>query len=110
MRAVMIGYPMYTAEYVCSTRLNSPHSSHKRQPIPRLLKSKLIIKTIHIRFLIKPTNMLATTTYSSNVKIIINRLNPFKPGITNVNDIPEKNRIVEMANIKNVLGNSSTIL
>jgi len=48
--------------------------------------------------------------YINNVIIIKTKLNPFNPGITNVNDIPEKNRIVIIANIKNALGDLPTRL
>lgn len=40
--------------------------------------------------------------YIDNVKTTLNKLNPFSPGITKVNDIPEKKRMVIVANIKNV--------
>lgn len=46
--------------------------------------------------------MFAAMKYIKNVKTKKNKLNPFSPGITNVNDIPEKKRMIIVANIKNI--------
>lgn len=58
------------------------------------------VKTNHILSLNKPTNMLAAMKYISNVKTTKNKLNPFSPGITKVNDIPEKKRMFKVDNIR----------
>lgn len=54
--------------------------------------------------------MIATIEYINSVKIIKNRSNPFNPGITNVNEIPEKKRIMIMAKGKNTLVDFPTSL
>lgn len=61
-----------------------------------------IIQTNHRLSLNKPTNMFAAIKYSSDVTTTKKKLNPFSPGMTNVNDIPEKNRIVKVASTRNV--------
>lgn len=53
--------------------------------------------------------MFATTKYINKDTIIKYKLNPFNPGITKVNVIPVKKRIMMIANIKNFAGDFATL-
>ncbi|MER1988042.1 MAG: FtsX-like permease family protein, partial [Solibacillus sp.] len=77
INAKIQGYPIITTTFVCSIKLNSPHSNHKRQPIPNEDSSKEIIKTNPILFVATVVGIIQTLLhmiYTNRSQYTIQRL------------------------------------